>query len=222
MPRSAVFLLATVACTNDEKLAELEARQTEVRSSYDETARQIHDMRGQLISMGVLAEGEVPVKGKNIKAGGAGSKARSKAGNPVPTRLVTADLGVTAARTGEIPTLSELSAPERSESPCGWKFVVKELTDISDYNLNSLGLGRSGPVQLLADGQPLEPHGTPAEYDETCSNAFRHAGWAFLFSPEDSPENAEKHKYSIALDTAVPLPRGEDGRPLSGSTRARP
>jgi hypothetical protein len=216
MPRSAVVLLALAACNNEEKLAELEARQTELRAQYDETARQTAEMRKQLLAMGVIAEGATaPPKGKNTKAGGAGSKAKLKAGNPIPTNDVTAAFGVTAARTGEIPTLPPLNAaPERSESPCGWKFVVKELADISDYNLNSLGLGRSGPVLLLADGAPLASHATPAQYDESCAHAFRHAGWAFLFSPEAAPENAEKHSWSLALDTHLPAARGEDGRPM--------
>lgn len=215
MPRSAVFLLALAACTNEEKLAELEARQTELRSNYDETARQIRDMRDQLIAMGVISESDTPTRGKNTKIGGAGSKAKARVGNSMPAQNVTAEFPVAATRTGELPTLPPLvAAPERGESPCGWKFTIKDLADISDYNLNSLGLGRSGPVLLLADGQPLKPHATPAEYDESCSNAFRHAGWAILFSPESGPENAEKHTYSLALDPEIPSVRGEDNRPM--------
>ncbi len=216
MPRAAWSLMALVACSNEEKLAELEAQQSDLRSSYDESARQLNDIRSQLLAMGVLTEGDTPTpKGKNTKAGGAGSKGKLKAGNPAPAKEVTAELGVTVVRTGEIPTLPALTAaPERGESPCGWKFVVKELADISDYNLNSLGLGRSGPVVLLADGAPLRAHASPAEYDESCSKAFRHAGWAFLFSPEAAAENAEKHTWSISLDDQVPILRGEDNRPM--------
>ena len=67
---------------------------------------------------------------------------------------------------------------------------------------------------MLQDGEPMKAHATPAEFNDACSRSYRHAGYVFLFSPDERPENAEKRKYAIQLDPSVPMERGEDKRPM--------
>lgn len=219
MPASRVLplLLALAAgCGNDTKLTELEGQQRDLRTEFDATAAEIAEMRSQLQAMGVLeGEGRTASKAKG-KAGGAGSsKGKGKVGHPLPKEDVTAALGFTAARTGTIPTLPALPQMQRSaESACGWKFQIKEIQPISDYQVNAAGLGKAGPVVLLQDGKPLTAHALPADYEGRCAGAFRHAGFLIMFSPEGTPEAAEGKQYTIALSDQVPLVRGDDGRPI--------
>ncbi len=216
MFRSAVpwFGVALVACSNDAKLAELEARQSELQASVSTTTASIADMRQQLEAMGVIApEGGKP-KGK---AGGTSSTGKAKGGkigHPLPKDDVTATLAFQVQRAGKPPVFPPLPPPERSETACGWKYTVKELQPISDFQLNSNGLGKPGPLRLLSNGTPLAPHAAPADYEGRCGGAFRHAGYLILFSPADDPDATPTQTWSIDLDDRVPMPRGDDGRPM--------
>ncbi len=214
------LLLALAAqstgCGNDTKLAELEGQQRDLRTEFDATAAEISQMRSQLQAMGVLGDDPKAARPAKGKAGGAGSgKGKGKVGNPVPKDDVTAKLGFTAARTGTPPVLPALPEMTRAEeTPCGWKFQVKEIQPISDYQLNAAGLGKAGPVVLLEDGKPYASHALPADYEGQCAGAFRHAGFLIMFSPQGAPEAVEGKKYTIALAGDVPLARGDDGRPI--------
>ncbi len=213
LPLLLALAVPSAGCGNDAKLAELEGKQRDLRTEYDAVAADVEKMRSQLQAMGVLdAEPKAAKAGKG-KAGG--GKAKGKVGYPTPKNNVTAALGITATRTGTTPGLPALPEIQRGEdTPCGWKFQVKEIQPISDYQVNAAGLGKAGPVMLLEDGKPLASHALPADYEGQCAGAFRHAGFLILFSPQGAPEAVEGKKYSIALSEDVPLARGDDGRPI--------
>jgi hypothetical protein len=158
---------------------------------------------------------KAPTAGKGGKTGKANlGRGKGKEGNALPRNRLNDEVAFNVTRTGEIPTLPELVALERTSSECGYKFTLQELQPISDFPLNKQGYGKSSPVLLLQNGQAMTPHAMPPEFGGACTSSYRHAGYAFLFSPNDRPENGEKNKYSIALDPEVPMLRGEDKRPM--------
>jgi hypothetical protein len=104
---------------------------------------------------------------------------------------------------------------ERTETNCGWKYKLESLKPISDFVLNKADLGKSSPLLLLEDGTPLKGHAAPGDFEKNCRGGYRHAGFVVLFSPTgNSPDAVADHDYTIALSHDVPLPRGDDGRPM--------
>ncbi|MEZ4322834.1 MAG: hypothetical protein R3F61_35530 [Myxococcota bacterium] len=208
---SAMLVLA--GCSPDLRVAE--KRQKELEIELAELDREVLELRSTLEDAGIEVKGKGRVR---AKAKGRGRKARPSAppegANQTPTRERTADAGVAIERTGTPIALSIPGAPERVETTaCGYRLEVPSLKGISDYPLNSRGLGKSGPVLLELDGVPLEPHALPADFEQRCGGAFRHAGTVVLFAPPEPVELGSRVP-SLSLDPRVPVPRGDDGRPM--------
>lgn len=120
----------------------------------------------------------------------------------------------TAVRTGTPASLPLLGQPSQPEEPCGWAFEVPQLRAISDLALRKSGLGRASPLVLLEDGRALTAHASNDNHVKRCAGAFRHAGNLLQFSPRGHAQAALSRAYRLALDERVPVPRGDDGRPL--------
>jgi hypothetical protein len=208
------------ACTPD--LTALEQRQRVLERELVEMEAEIAALEATLESAGVeIAEpgGERPRKRRGKAKRRRGRKAKVPddglpvAGHQDPDVERTEAAGATVTRTGKPPALPGLPQPERTETACGWKLQVPALSAISDYPLNTRGLGRSGPLLLSLGGDPLAPHAPPAGFERECGGAFRHAGGVILFAPDDSP-NLDGRTLEWSLDPRVPMPRGGDGRPM--------
>ncbi len=131
-----------------------------------------------------------------------------------PAGSLEGAIRVTSVRTGTPPALPLLGQPSQAEEPCGWAFEVPEIRAISDLALRKSGLGRASPVTLLEDGRSLTAHASNDNHVKRCAGAFRHAGNLLQFSPRGHSEAALSRAYRLSLDERVPLPRGDDGRPL--------
>lgn len=200
----APLLLTLAACQNVE-LAQLETSQHELDDRHDAVARQVQELREDMIELGMVS------RQKAVDAGG--PRAQLNMAHQLPATELTAALPWTVERTGEPSPLPELPEPERTDTPCGWKYKVEALKPISDFVLNSSDLGKSSPLVLFEDGAPLKAHAFPKQFEQSCGGAFRHAGFVVLFSPTgDSPEAIEDHDYTLGLSSELPLLRGDDNR----------
>jgi len=214
-----VFLSLALAGCASQELRALEDEQDALREEYDDLEGNVAALRNAMIESGLVTEqqamAQAPVPGKVGKGkGGKGGKGKGKEGNALPKNALDDEMAFKVSRTGDIPVLPGLVEMERTQTECGFKFTLQELQPISDFPLNKQGYGKSSPVLLLQDGVAMTPHAMPTEFGGACTGSYRHAGYVFLFSPEGRPENAEKHKYTIALDPSLPLERGEDKRPM--------
>ncbi len=211
------------ACTPD--LTALEQRQRILERQLVELEAEIDALEQTLEAAGVQVEpassrGRPGRRGKKARGKRRRAKARMAAddglpvsGHQQPTTERTRDSGATVERTGDPPVLPGLPEPERTETACGFKLQVPELSAISDYPLNTRGLGRSGPIRLSLGGDPLTPHALPKDFERDCGGAFRHAGGVILFSPDDTP-NLDGRALELSLDPRLPMPRGGDERPM--------
>ena len=215
--RFVILSLLLAGCASQE-LRVLEDEQDQLRQEYDTLESNVAALRNAMVESGLVTEQQAMAKAampqKGGKAARAKGKGKGKEGNALPKNRLNDQLAFTVARSGDIPQLPTLPPHERTDTECGFKFTVEEFQPISDFPLNKQGFGKSSPVMLLADGVPLTPHAMPTEFGGACVNAYRHAGHVFLFSPDKRPENAEKTQYTIQLDPALPLERGEDRRPM--------
>lgn len=222
---AALFLAA--GCGNPD-LDALEREQAALRAQVDSLKVSVGTLRSEMVDAGLVS----PKQGKgraseDQEEGGEGKSGKAKRrgkkddedegpglGHTDPGRELSSALSVGAARTGSAPALPALTDMERVESACGFKFVLRDLQPLSDYPLNSAGFGKAGPVLMLEDGKPMTAHALPEAFEESCGGAFRHAGYAFFFSPSDSAEGAASHTYTLGLDPEVPLRRGDDDAPV--------
>ncbi len=217
--RIVILSLLLAGCASQE-LRALEDEQDQLRQEYNDLEGNVATLRNALVDAGLITKQQAllksPVPSKNGKAGKAGKsgKSKGKEGNSLPRKLLNDEVAFKVTRSGAHPTLPALGNMERTKSECGFKFTIQELQPISDFPLNKQGFGKSSPVLLLQDGEPMTAHAMPTEFSGACTQSYRHAGHVFLFSPDERPENAEKHKYSIELDPEVPMLRGEDKRPM--------
>ena len=119
-------------------------------------------------------------------------------------------------RNGTPDDLPELPKVSRvPNTACGFKYKIESLKPISDFVLNRSDLGKSSPIVLYEDNKALPGHAYPKAFEESCEGAFRHAGFVILFSPTgDGPDAERRHNYRIGLSEDVPMPRGDDGRPM--------
>jgi len=210
-----VLLLGLAACAPD--ITTTEQRQRTLEGELATLDREVRELRESLTEAGIEVKPRASKRGKSRRGKAKSSRSKSKAHPPVggeqaPKTERSAQASVTAVRSGDAPTLSIPGMPKRTETECGYRLDLPALKFISDYGLNSRGLGKSGPVVLEFDGSPLTPHAFPADYEKQCGGAFRHAGTALLFSP---PEQADltNHEVALTLDPRVPTPRA-DGRPM--------
>lgn len=217
--RASLLTLFLAGCASQE-LSALEAEQDQLRQEYDDLEANVSALRNQMIEAGLVtkqqavAKAPVPNKGGKASKGAKPAATKGMEGNALPKHLLNDDITVEVTRAGEPPTLPALIDMERTESECGFKYTLQDLQPISDFPLNKQGYGKSSPVMLLQDGTPMKGHAMPSEFSDACTGSYRHAGYVFLFSPEDRPENAEKHTYTVQLDPQVPMERGEDKRPM--------
>jgi hypothetical protein len=204
-----MVLLALFACQNVE-LAQLETRQDEMSDRHRAVEHEVDEVREGMVELGLVAR-------QRAGGGGSGGGARAKLNlaHQLPATSLTGTLPWRAEREGSLPELPPLPEVERTESPCGHKYKLEPLKPISDFVLNSHDLGKSSPVLLLEDGEPLRGHAFPKQFEQKCAGAFRHAGFVILFSPTgESPESLSDHSYSIGLSPDLPLLRGDDQRPV--------
>ncbi|MCB9676169.1 MAG: hypothetical protein H6737_13695 [Alphaproteobacteria bacterium] len=211
-------LLLLAGCAPD--LTALEQRQKELERELTELDEELVALRETLDEAGIEVKGGRPARGKarGAKAKPARGKAKARTNEPpeghqTPQTERSAEAGLSVTRTGRVPALPPPGNVERTATACGFKLEMPELKAISDYPLNNRGLGKSGPVVLSVDGQALEAHAFPKDYEERCGGAFRHAGTVVLFSTPDTP-TLEGREVGLSLDPRVPLPRGDDGRPM--------
>jgi len=209
------LLLGLAACAPD--ITATEQRQRALEGELAALDREVRELRTALTDAGIVLKPRAANRGKNRRGKAKSGRSKNKAHPPVggeqtPANDRTAQAVVTATRSGEAPTLSNPDTAKRTETECGFRLDLPALKSISDYALNSRGLGKSGPVVLEFDGTPLTPHAFPADYEKQCGGAFRHAGTALLFSPPDQVELAG-HELALTLDSRVPMPRA-DGRPM--------
>lgn len=218
--RVPLVTLLLSACASGQ-LVELEEEHAALRREYDDLAANVEALRREMVEVGLVTEAQanaraaVPVKGsKGGKAQGPGRKKPGMGGAARPDTELTAMMPWSATRTGNGPTLPALPPAERAAGPCGWKFSVESLQPLSDFPLNRDGFGKSGPVVLLEDGQPLAAHATPETFEAACAGAFRHAGYLVLYSPTGTVDDGARRTYQLSLAPEFPLPRGEDARPM--------
>ena len=201
-----LLLTALVACQNVE-LAQLETRQEDMADAHRALDGRVDELREGMIELGMVAR---PRPGEPAKGPRAELNDHQR-----PTTPLLGEYLFSANRTGEPTPLPALPEPERTDSPCGWKYKIEELKPISDFVLNKLDLGKASPLVLFEDDAPLRSHAFPKQFEQNCAGGFRHAGFVVLFSPTgDAPEAVSDHTYRLALSDEVPMPRGDDGRPM--------
>lgn len=199
----ACLWLALTGCGSAE-VARLEVEQNALEKEVETLRSNVAGLRQEMVEVGLIKGGP-----------GAGGGAGGEAGNPLPETEISGDLPWTFTRTGAPPALPSLGPPERRQKTnCGYKFSVRQLQPLSDFSLNSAGAGKASPVLLFEDGQPLTPHAMPHDFEQNCRFAFRHAGFLIMFTPDGKPASAHGKTYTVALDSAFPLQRGDDGRDL--------
>lgn len=201
-------LLPLLTACAGQQISELEEQHNELRQEYDALEENILALRAEMIELGLVTEQQATAKAPKSAKGGRAPRGR------LPENRLDDELGWTAKRTGDGIELPPLAEAERQDNPCGWKFFVRELQPLSDFPLNRDGLGKSSPVQLLEDGEPLLPHANPEDFADECSGSVRHAGFVFLFSPNGEADSPVDKTYALRLDPAFPLPRGDDERPM--------
>ncbi len=213
------LILALATGCGSEQLNALETEQKQLRKEYDDLEGNVIALRNEMVGLGLMTEAqanakaEKPIKGKGKGKGKAKGKGKGKLGNSNPEHNLSDVLAFTAERTGTAPVLPPLMDFVRSETSCGYTVKVEELQPISDFPLNRDGMGKSSPVIMFEDGVAMPAHAGPEAFEQACAGAYRHAGFLLLFSPSETEELGER-KYSIALSEDVPLPRGDDERPM--------
>lgn len=217
----ALMLAALLAGCGGGQLAELEEEQAELRKEYDDLEENVEALKQEMIGLGLITEAQAnarvkPNKGAKakVKAGGPPGKRPKRPGTPRPETELSEALPWTAERTGTPDPLPAIAKPERAEGACGWRIKLEQLQPVSDFPLNRDGFGKSGPVVLLEDGEPMLAHAMPGQFADQCSGAFRHAGYLFLFSPTGTVDDGGTRSYTLGHAPEFPLPRGEDDRPM--------
>ena len=204
------------------QLAELEEEHDALQAEYDDLRENVEGLKNEMVSLGLITQQQAnarakvaPKGGKTGKAGKAPAGRRGRVhGNPRPKNELSEQLTWTATRSGDPADLGSLGTAERAGGDCGWKLTLESLQPLSDFPLNRDGFGKSGPVVLFEDGQPMTAHAMPEAFENTCSGAFRHAGYTFLFSPTGTVEDGGRRTYTAALASDFPLARGDDERPM--------
>ena len=190
------------------ELRSLVAQQDEAESREAELKQTMADLKQDMQRVGLIARA---AKDKGQRRG------RNRLNNHLkPAQRLDKQLGFRASRTGTADDLPVLPKPTRvPNTACGFKYKIESLKPISDFVLNRSDLGKSSPIVLLEDNAPLPGHAYPKHFEDDCAGAFRHAGFVILFSPTGAgPEAHKRHNYRIALSDEVPMPRGDDERPM--------
>ena len=189
-------------------VAELVAQQEETEVRQAELQQAMNDLKKQMQEVGLVAR---PPRAKGQRRG------RGRLNNHLQPKQPPRDrLLFEAERTGTPDDLPGLPKVARvPNTACGFKYKIESLKPISDFVLNRSDLGKSSPIVLYEDNKALPGHAYPKDFEDGCVGAFRHAGFVVLFSPTGAgPESEKKHNYRIGLSDEVPMPRGDDGRPM--------
>jgi len=193
MSRIAVALSLFPGCQS-ENVTRLEVHQRALDREVDVLSTDLARMRAEMQAIGMIP-------------GGPGGPQL-----PPANSALSGKLSARVERLGQIPALPPLKPPERRQNTeCGWRFHTPYLSAISDLNLDKAGGGRSSPIQLLHDGQPLDAHAAPPKFERACAGAFRVQPKYVLFSPDAA--DATDGSWALALDPQLPMPRGGDGAP---------
>jgi hypothetical protein len=195
-----MVLISLVSCSS-ARMSELETEQDQLKREIRQLKQAVGDFKREMSRVGL------------VEARDGAENGTDEVGNPSPNEDITPALNIQSSRTGAPPTLPSLAKPKRSSTLCGYRYDLPQIRDISDFSLNKAGFGKSSPVLLLEDGQPLTAHAFPNHYEQNCSGAFRHAGTVLLFSPTDNAQKAIQSQYSLHLDGSLPMTR-PDGREI--------
>jgi hypothetical protein len=204
-------VILLIGCSESHDLATRQARQAELQHSLAVLQADFEDVNRDFETVSGAGALRRPDPGaKPVRKIG-----KRWLGHQAPRHVLdAAAIRVVVQRTGVPTPLPELEAPARADGPCGWSFTLPRLRPLSDLVLRNSGLGRSSPLVLTEDGAPLTPHADGPDVGDRCVGAFRHAGAAVQFSPSGHSEAATQRRYTLTADPSVPLPRGDDGRPL--------
>jgi hypothetical protein len=106
----------------------------------------------------------------------------------------------------ELPQKADWKRFERTETPCGWRFVVG-YPWISDKEMFDAGYGRASPIRMYENGRGMKAHATVREFQGTCAGAFGHTGPFIWFSPLDDVESPTDRDYELRFASELPVSR---------------
>ncbi len=212
MSAAVVGIASVVGCSSDHDLEARRARQVELTETLENLETDLAQVRKDFETVSGAGAFRRPDPGATpVRKGERSTWIGAQAPH---TRLNDADIRVRVERTGLPVALPSLEAPKRGDGPCAWSFTVPRLRPLSDLVLRNSGLGRSSPIVLVENGKPLSSHAEVADISDRCTGSFRHAGAELQFSPRGRSEAVTGREYKLSHAAEVPLPRGDDGRPL--------
>jgi len=208
----ASFVGTMQACDSFEA-RRLESKQEDVEQRLAQMQQQAETLDQEMVRLGLLPKPSSRAQERN--AGKVKGRAQLH-DHQTPEHVLGEEMPFESSRSGTPTPLPALPSRERlEETTCGFKYKIESLKPISDFVLNRADLGKSSPLVLFEDDEPMAAHAYPRDFQDQCTGVFRHAGFVILFSPSgDSPDSVDEHRYRIDLAPQLPLKRGDDGREM--------
>lgn len=204
-----MIVLAVLAACSDPELAKKEEELQVLQRDLDSLREELRKVRSDFESVtGRGADRQADADAEPPRKG-----AQGPFGHQLPRRPLREELRWTVLRSGVPAELPPLPAPVATEAACGFSLDLPTLRALSDPVLRKSGLGRSSPLLLLENGEALAAHGGD-DLGLACDGTFRHHGPQVQFAPRRERGAVASNTYRLAYAEELPLPRGDDGRPL--------